>query len=320
MRLRLCFHDSCFDGAASAALFTRFFRDRQDASAEISYRGMTHHHGTIYPEGTFDGDVNAVVDYRYSPDPRLTWWFDHHASTFIRPEDETHFRADRSDRKFYDPEAKSCTRFLARIVEERFGFDSRPHAELIHWAEIIDGALFPSPEVAVRLEEPALRLMAWIESQDNPASTVRFIDALAAARTLAEIADEPWVKEPLAPILARHRQAVDVMRRCIRLEGEVATFDVMSENLSSYNKFIPYYLHPTARFVVGLSRGPERIKVSVGTNPWLPRPAISIAAVCERYGGGGHPVVGAISIPLDHPERAREVMREVVDTLRSRAT
>ena len=64
----------------------------------------------------FDGDENACVDFRYSQDPRLTWWFDHHASAFQLPGDEDHFRADATGRKFYDPKAKSCTKFLADTV------------------------------------------------------------------------------------------------------------------------------------------------------------------------------------------------------------
>ena len=91
----------------------------------------------------FDGDENACVDFRYSQDPRLTWWFDHHASAFQLPGDEDHFRADATGRKFYDPAAKSCTKFLADTVAAKFGFDTAPLAELIEWAEIIDGALFP---------------------------------------------------------------------------------------------------------------------------------------------------------------------------------
>src|SRR5689334_18088007 len=68
-RVRVCFHDNCFDGAASAALFTRFYRERVDGGAEVLYRGMAHAPGDVFPPGTFDGDENAVVDFRYSSDP-----------------------------------------------------------------------------------------------------------------------------------------------------------------------------------------------------------------------------------------------------------
>ncbi|MYC80833.1 MAG: DHH family phosphoesterase, partial [Acidobacteria bacterium] len=33
------------------------------------------------------------------------------------------------------------------------------------------------------------------------------------------------------------------------------------------------------------------------------------------YGGGGHPVVAAISFPPDQPEKARQAAREIVEEL-----
>ena len=315
MRLRVCFHDNCFDGAASAALFTRFYRDRVRADTEIVYRGMAHGPGEVFPEGTFDGDENAVVDFRYSSDPRLTWWFDHHVSAFPKPEDEANFRADRSGKKFFDPDAKSCARFLARTVADKFGFDIERHRELVDWAEIVDGALFPSAKAAVELAEPALQLMTWIEHNKERPLTERLIARLAEARPLAEIAAEPWVTGPLAPLLAEHRRATELLRARSTVRAGVVFFDVSDEPLAAYNKFIPYFLHPEARFVVGISANPSRIKISVGTNPWLPRPPVSIAAICERYGGGGHAVVGAISLPSSDLARARQISGEIVDEL-----
>ncbi len=108
------------------------------------------------------------MDFRYSQDPRLTWWFDHHASAFQLAGDEDHFRADATGRKFYDPKAKSCTKFLADTVAAKFGFDAAPITDLVKWAEIIDGALFPDAKMAVELKEPALRLMTFIENNRDP--------------------------------------------------------------------------------------------------------------------------------------------------------
>jgi nanoRNase/pAp phosphatase (c-di-AMP/oligoRNAs hydrolase) len=41
----------------------------------------------------------------------------------------------------------------------------------------------------------------------------------------------------------------------------------------------------------------------------------NIATICERYGGGGHAVVGAISFAPDEVEKARAVMIEIVQEL-----
>ena len=57
---------------------------------------------------------------------------------------------------------------------------------------------------------------------------------------------------------------------------------------------------------MALTRGSQRTKISVGSNPWAPRPRThNIAKICERYGGGGHAVVGAISLKPEEVELGR---------------
>ena len=95
-------------------------------------------------------------------------------------------------------------------------------------------------------------------------------------------------------------------------------FDVSDHDLEGYNKFIPYYLFPQATYCVGVSLSSYRSKVSVGSNPWSPKPrAHNLAALCERHGGGGHPVVGAISFAPDDLPKARRVAQEITRELRS---
>ena len=320
MKVRLCFHDKCFDGAASAAVFTRFYRDRINAEAEFLLTGMTHQAKHPFTEDLFDGDENAIVDFKYSPSPKLTWWFDHHQSAFLRPEDALHFKADRSGKKFYDPEYKSCTKFLATVAQKQFGFDPAPLAELIHWGDVIDGAQYPTPESAVRLSEPATQLTLVIEAAPVCDMSAQLIPHLAA-KPLAEIVRMPLVANQLGPLLERHQRTMDVMKRRAVAQDGVIFFDVSDDDVEGYNKFIPYYLHPAAAYSVGVSASPTRAKVSVGTNPWnppTPHNDTNLATLCEKYGGGGHARVAAISLaPSDLP-RARQVAREIAATLRSR--
>lgn len=316
MRLRVLYHGNCFDGCSSAGVFTRFYRERiAKGPVEVVYRPMEHK-GDPQPfvAECFDGDENACVDFRYSQDPRLTWWFDHHASAFQLPGDEDHFRADATGRKFYDPAAKSCTKFLADTVADKFGFDPTPLADLIRWAEIIDGALFPNARMAVELKEPALRLMTFIENNREPALAERFIGDLVS-RPLEEIAADPYVTKALEPLLTEHEKNIERMRGVAKLEDGVVFFDLTEKEAGPLNKFISYYLFPEARYAVGVSLG-SRAKISVGSNPWSKHPRThEINKICERYGGGGHPVVGGISLPRNEVERAREIARDVVREL-----
>ncbi len=94
-------------------------------------------------------------------------------------------------------------------------------------------------------------------------------------------------------------------------------FDVTDQDLEGYNKFVPYYLHPESIYSVGLSQSSFRVKVSVGSNPWAPvEPTVNLAKICERWGGGGHARVGAISFEPDQHQAAREASREIVEELR----
>ena len=149
MKVRVFFHGKCFDGTSSAALFSRFYREQIRNGVDFQFTGLVHRAGALFDEREFDGDENAIVDFKYSSSPKITWWFDHHQSAFLTPEDAEHYRTHDQSQKFYDPEFKSCTKFLAHVAQEKFAFDPAPVAELIHWADIIDGAQFESPQQAV---------------------------------------------------------------------------------------------------------------------------------------------------------------------------
>ncbi len=318
MRLRVLYHGNCFDGCSSAGLFTRFYRERiAKGPIEVSYRPLEHKGDPQpFPADCFDGDENACVDFRYSQDPRLTWWFDHHASAFALPGDEDHFRTDATGRKFYDPAAKSCSKFLATTVAAKFGFDIAPVAELVEWAEIIDGALFDSAKMAVELKQPALRLMTFIENNRDSKLAERFIGDLVS-KPLADIVASDYVSGPLGPLLDQHKRNIETMRAAAKLEGNVVFFDLADRETGPFNKFISYYLFPEARYSVGVSLA-SRAKISVGANPWAKVPRThDINRICERYGGGGHPVVGAVSIPRAELARARNVARDIVAELNS---
>jgi hypothetical protein len=324
LRIRVFYHDKCFDGACSASLFTRFHRECIAQTASYEYHGLVHRAGALFDESEFTGDENAIVDFKYSPSPRITWWFDHHQSAFLTPEDRQNFLACQQDpacggRKFFDPESISCTSFLAHIASTRFGFDATPVAELIHWADIVDGAKYESPEAAVEMAAPAMKLTLVIESTQDPAFIPRLIPLLTSL-PLAEVLIQPFVADLLPPLLERHRQALELIReRAVERDGTIF-FDLTDQPLEGYNKFIPYYLHPQATYSIGLSKSTFRTKVSVGSNPWTkadPAKMVNLAQVCERYGGGGHARVGAISFPTDQADQARVAAAEIVAELRA---
>ena len=324
MRVRVFYHDKCFDGACSASLFTRFHRECIDAGATYEYHGLVHRASALFDEREFTGDQNAIVDFKYSSSPRITWWFDHHQSAFLTPQDHQHFLACQQDpvcgaRKFFDPAYTSCTSFLAHIASTRYGFNTAPVADLIHWADIVDGARYESPESAVEMAAPAMKLTLIIESNQDPEFIPRLIPLLTSM-PLAEILNQSFVAPLLPPLLERHQEALELIRSRAEERNGTIFFDITDHPLEGFNKFIPYYLYPNAVYSIGLSKSSFRTKVAVGSNPWTkvdPATMVNLAQICERYGGGGHARVGAISFPPDQEEKARAAAAEIVAELRA---
>lgn len=317
MKVNVYYHDKCFDGASSAALFSRFYKERVRDDVEFVYSGLLHKAGALFDDVKFDGDENAIVDFKYSNSPRLTWWFDHHESAFLTPEDAEHFEQDQSNRKFYDPDFKSCTSFIAMVAKERFGFDPTSVADLVRWTDIVDGALYPDAKTAVEMKEPAMKLTMVIESTQDQVFVPRLIPLLAT-KSLAEIIEEPFVASRLPPLLERHQRSIGIMKERSEFKDGTIFFDVTDQELEGYNKFVPYYLHPDSVYNVGLSKSSFRVKVSVGSNPWTTgERLVNLARVCERYGGGGHARVGAISFDVTRGDEARKAAAEIVEELRA---
>src|SRR5882724_10517800 len=112
-------HGHCFDGMCSAALFTRLARARISANAEFTYHacGYGPEPGGV-PAGLLSGDENAILDFRYTAHPKLTWYFDHHQTAFASPEERADFERDGGQHKFFDPGYGSCTKLIYDISRE----------------------------------------------------------------------------------------------------------------------------------------------------------------------------------------------------------
>jgi hypothetical protein len=314
---RVLYHDHCFDGAASAAYFSRFIAGAIHPGAEFRYTGMAHKASQLFDPTLFDGDENAIVDFKYSSDPRLTWWFDHHQSAFLTPEDAEHFRRDTSGRKLYDPAFKSCTSFINTVARDRWGFHAPDLDDLVKWSLIIDGAQYPDARSAVELGSPAMKLTLVIEAAKG-SDIVQQVIGWMQCLQLPEIIAKPEIQALYQPLYQRHLEIKDIIQARAQENDGVVFFDLAGYDVEGYNKFIPYYLFPNALYTVSVSPSSFRTKISVGSNPWAAQaPTHNLASICERYGGGGHARVGAISLAPGELERAREVAAEIVAELKT---
>lgn len=310
--LKIFYHDNCFDGTASAAVFSDFYRKHIDPRVEISYQGVHHINGDPFDGLAIDGDDNACVDFRYCDSDRMTWWFDHHVSAFQPPDKRAHFDADTSGQKFYDPTAISCTQLLVRVLRDKYGYELPAHLhEVVEWADVIDSAQFPSPEVAVSLDLPATELMTWIRHNKDDALMHRYIREIVQ-QPMAELVNAPWIRGPLESLLIQHRETIELIRRRAVCDGGVVFVDLTSDHIDNYNSFITYYLFPQSRYTVGLVCDEHIVRITAGHNPWSGTVrGHNIAAICERFGGGGHSFVGGVTLPADLLDNGRQIARAI---------
>jgi len=188
---------------------------------------------------------------------------------------------------------------------------------LIYWADIIDGAQYEDAKTGVELKAPALKLMLVIEASRDPAVMHRIISGMQTT-SLAEIISDPVVERAFRPLFERHLRMIDLIREAAQVEKGVVYFDLSNHDAEAYSKFIPYYLFPECVYSVSVSLSSSRSKISVGFNPWSAQPRRhNLASICERYNGGGHAVVGAISLRPDQIELARETAKAIAAELRA---
>ncbi len=315
-RLKVFFHDACFDGTTSAALFAAFYRDVVDRTVELLPIGMVHKDGNPFDGVPLDADDHACVDFRFCADPRMRWWFDHHPTAFQPPALRAVFERDHLATWFFDPTAPSCAGLIARALESGWGWNAPSHLqEAVRWADTIDAAQFPSVEAAIALVEPAQRLAAWLAHGRTPFDTAQYVEWLSR-HSLAEVAARPDVAIQLAAVEAERAHELDAVKRLGVWHGDVIVFDRFDDLGARSPGFLGYQLFPTALYTASATRTPTTIKISVGVNPWNKGARRhDLGELCARYGGGGHAVVGGVTLRGDELPRAREALAAMVKEL-----
>ena len=314
--LKIFFHDACFDGTASAALFSAFYRAQVAPSSAIVPVGMTHRDGDPFAGVDIDGNDNACVDFRYCQRAAMRWWFDHHATAFQPADLRADFDRDTSGYKFFDPGAPSCTGFMARVLAAKWQWQPPAHlASLIGWADTIDAASFASAQDAVALTEPAQLAALWISRNRDEAAAARYIEQLADEGVAAVVADRE--RKPQLVQMIHERDALRTSLRSNAVEyGDVVVFDRLAAGSDCAPGFVAYQIFPNSTYTVSLVAGVRALKISVGFNPWAPQPRRhDIGALCAANGGGGHSAVGGVTLRLDEVSRARAVMATLVAEL-----
>jgi hypothetical protein len=316
MRFVVATHGHCFDGLASAVLFTRLIRELGPRGTQFEYRACGYSPGQTRGDELLSGDDNAILDYRFANTPRLGWYFDHHRTAFSSQEDRDACAAKQgAGRFFYDAAYSSCTKLIADVSRDHFGMDPSDLSELVSWADRVDSASFDNAEQAVSRTDPVMQLVSVIEHYGDDAFLQRMVPELLQ-RPLSELSASGEVRDRYRPLGKKHDRFVQRVRDKGERRGRVIFVDLTETVLETVGKFVTYALYPDSVYSVVVGRLKSGPKISVGYNPWSGRPLdTDISAICARYGGGGHPVVGGIAFGLHELERARSIAEQIANEL-----
>lgn len=314
--LKVFFHDACFDGTTSAALFAAFYRDVLDKDVQVLPVGMSHRDGDPFENVALDADDHACVDFRFCADPRMRWWFDHHPTAFQPPALRDVFDRERQATWFFDPRSPSCAGLIGRALAAGWQWQPPPHlVEAVRWADKIDAAAFTSAEEAIALDTPAQRLAAWLAHGRTGLDTVHYVEWLSRG-SLAEVAARPELAPQLAAVAEERAREIETVTKLGVWHGDVVVFDRFADVGARSPGFLGYLLFPTCLYAISATSTPDTIKISVGVNPWTKQPRRhDIGDLCARYGGGGHAVVGGVTLRADELPRARATLDAMVKEL-----
>ncbi len=318
-----------FDGLVCGALLT--LMEEIDSYLFVEPKFMQDGVVQILP-----GDIIANRPYH----PNCSLWFDHHvtnAASWLR-----HIEGSSSDTKKPGPETPALVvgkggfrlaPSAARVIYEYYTkpegnppeggkaskqvrtLNSERIKYLMEETDRIDAGrltpddvLHPSGYVLISMT------LEGKKSEDEP-YWMRLI-ALLRDASLAGILEVEEVKERCQQILDDQEKLKKILLQRATLKGNVILVDLRGvRDIPDGNRFLLYTLFPTGNISVKIAydnQRPGATAISVGYNIFNTTSNVNVGALLEKYGGGGHRVVGSCRVPNDRAEKAIKEIFEAV--------
>ncbi len=285
--------------------------------AEINYRTCIYGpEPAPFGPQFLDGNINAILDYRFYAGPELSWYFDHHATAFSGSEEEEIFKSRvDSGRYYFDPKSASCAGLIGRVITERFHIPLGHLESLVRFADIVDSAQYQSAGAALDRSTAKAKFLAVVEHNGNDAFFENMVGKLLEF-PLQKVVELPEITQAYAVIAREQQDFLDHVRKCTEDRGAVVMTDITDREHNTFAKFASYLLYPQSTYSVLLGRIPGALKISLGFNPWGPNARQhDLGSICRRFGGGGHLVVGGVAFAPDDIGNAKAVASEIVRIL-----
>ncbi|MEX1064155.1 MAG: hypothetical protein WD898_02280 [Candidatus Paceibacterota bacterium] len=290
-KYHIYFHND-FDGVTSAAVLLNFFKKHGGGLA--SYNPIDYAVGLKENWPNFKlKQPSIIVDFLYHP--KVTWWFDHHTTSFIKEEWRKEYKNDETH--YFDPELKSCCGTVLRHLKKEYKYKPPKHiADLVRWADKIDGGVYASARQAVIADSPARKLSLILREHAiryGPASFFKHLVEKLSALSLAEAVKAPRFDKIIKKNRERTLKSLKTFNDFSEVHNKVILIDSTKTEFP-VSHYMGYLTHPEVSWSVLLNWHDGFFHVSVGRNHWVKRKVgdVHIGKLLSKYGGGGHKNVG----------------------------
>jgi len=296
---------SDFDGVASAAL--------------LKSRGLIDEILFVHPKDMQDGkvaitDKDITTNLPYVQGVHLA--FDHHLSETLR--------VGKKANHIIDPKAPSA----ARVVFDHYGGKQRfPMItdEIMDAVDKADSAQFSEDEI---LHPRGWVLMNYL--MDARTGLGRFREFRIAnyelmmqlidfcrSHTIDEVLELPDVKERVDLYFAHEPKAVEQIKRCSKVYGNLVVLDLRREaQIWATNRFTIYALFPKANISIHVLWGKQQQNVvfAVGKSIVNRTSRTHVGTLMLNYDGGGHEAAGTCQVDTLRAEGVLEQLIEKITT------
>ena len=262
MRYDLYFHND-FDGRVSSAVFLDFLRSRGDSVA--NYFAVDHY---IRPkwDAMVKRSKNPVVIFDFYYHPKAVFFFDHHFTTFIRPDWEKKFKPTKYLNLNFKYE--SCCHLVFDVLVKKFGYKPGKHIkELVRWADIVDAAKYKSAEDTIQLTAPALQIDSYLDQKSQKGDPIRWMIEELSRKDLVKVSKDKRVVAVVKAVRAKIKKSLEYHQKNLQVYDKVCFIDLSAGKVERV-RFAPHFLVPSLSYIVTLLRSGKVFRVAVGANPW----------------------------------------------------
>ncbi len=277
----------------------------------------------LHPKDVQDGKVEVTRDdiltnLPYVPGCHLC--FDHHSS------EETRNSGLSCPNHILDPQADSASRVLYKYYGGRKTFPNVGE-QLIQEVDKADSAKFSREEILNPqgwvllsfLMDPRTGLGRFRNFRVSNYELMEQLIGYCMDHTIEEIQNLPDVRERVDLYREHQDKFVDQIRRCTKVQGNVAVLDLRNEGvIYAGNRFLIYALFPACELSIHVIWGLKRQNTSlaVGRSILNRSSKVNIGDLLLRFGGGGHSAAGTCQVAND---AADGTLKEVIGLIQAGA-